>query len=91
MQNWTRLAKATVDAEFPHWEIKTSMSLFKLSKQKASHDFAKIGSTATTNIKRLAHWLDLNAAVLQSEYEDVRPIAARLFDQCPITTEEAWT
>jgi len=91
MKNWCKLAASVVKAEFADFEIKAAMSIFKLSRARALRDVAEVKTTSSKNLKRLAQFLHVDTEKLISQFWDIKPTAAKLFEQEGITTEEAWS
>ena len=85
MANWLRLTISAVSAEFPDWQLTQSMSVFNLEHPQAPADDQR-------NFERLAAAFKLDATILCCEYEEARPIAARIYRQAGTKCSvDAWT
>ena len=74
MARWVIMAAATIDAEFPGFELKTCFKVFTLAD--ADHGLNN-NSTARDAIYKLAEAFGVNPEAAQREYFDLLPLAIR--------------
>jgi len=80
---WVTLAKATLSAEFPHFDFWTSLSVFNLQEGHSPHQ-------VETHLCRVAKPLGLCPSTLQAQYEDVVQRARHVAQVEQLSTPEAW-
>lgn len=97
MKNWVHLARRTVRAEIPEFEVLYSMRVFNLSHDnRFSADSAICAAGAMKEMKRhcdsLGEFIGVPPGKLHAQLEDLRPIAQRMLltDGACTTVMEAW-
>ena len=79
MQNWLILARKCIKADFPAFESVSQFEAFALSYVPAD-----------TFVHGLARMLGLDAGLLQTEWEHMRPVAQYLHDEKDMSATDAW-
>ena len=97
MKNWVHLARHTVRAEIPEFEVLYSMRVFNLSHDnRFSADASVCAAGAMKEMKRhcdsLGEFIGVPPGKLHAQLEDLRPIAQRMLitDGACTTVMEAW-
>ena len=81
MQNWLQLCRHTVRAEIPDFETMQCFLCFELKSD--------VAPTAGAALRNLANVLKLNAVDLIAQFNDIRPVAKRYFDE-GLDVSQAW-
>ena len=74
MQAWVQMARATLKAEFPSFEIMGTFEMFALS-----HDVSV--ELMREHVKRLSRFLSLPSRALQQQIDELRPVAMKLLEE----------
>ena len=89
MAKWTVLAHATLNAEFPNWELMACFAVFGLAHQ------TKVQEQVVTGERRkmlacIARSLGLNEMALISEFQHFEPHALKVSQAIRCSAFEAW-
>ena len=86
MQNWLKLVRSVILAEFPFFELVSTFKVFSLSSGAGKKDAR---SAREIDLRRLAQFFGLSTGSLRSEFEDHLPRALREF-RVGEASAEAW-
>lgn len=85
MQVWVSLALATLEAEFPHFELLQSFSVFSLAGAQCGRC-----ENWAAHVQRLAMTFKVDESTLRVQLEDLWPIARGIASDNGISQQEAW-
>lgn len=82
LKNWVDLAKRVIVAEFPAHNLTTAFGVFNVRAAGSPNE--------VSSLKRIAHFLGMDAGVLRTEFDDHRHVAKAIVAKEGVSTIEAW-
>jgi hypothetical protein len=96
MQNWVKLAREVVHAEFADFELKAAFSCFNLegraqsARPRSDADSAAARSQRRRQMRRISQFLALEPGLLESEYDAHACIGLTILEAEAVGNREAW-
>ena len=86
MKNYVRLAKLTVEAEFPAYDVCNAMSVLSLDRKSSWRD-----NNRADHVERLCVTLKLDKQRLHDEIADFHPVVSSLSQSEDLSVKDAWS